>query len=170
MKDRLLKFLTREQLSSARFAEIIGVQPSGISHILSGRNKPGFDFIQKILENYPALNAEWLIMGRGNMFKQEIQGDLFSQSHSGLPLDMEKREHPGENRGGFTGPGREQREPDADVLHQSDTNVITGRKSEDYKSNLSSGINVTDVIKDRIIDKIVIFYSDRTFSEYSPGN
>jgi transcriptional regulator with XRE-family HTH domain len=165
MKDRLLKFLTREQLSSARFAEIIGVQPSGISHILSGRNKPGFDFIQKILENYPALNAEWLIMGRGNMFKQEIQGDLFSQSHPGLPGNMDKMTHPDENPGGLTGPGRE-----PDDIQRSDTNVISGRESESYKSNLTPENSVTVVNKGRIIDKIVIFYSDRTFSEYSPGN
>ena len=78
MKDRLLKFLNKEQLSSARFAEVIGVQPSSISHILSGRNNPGFDFIHKILTNYPSINAEWLITGKGAMLKEDNrQGNLF---------------------------------------------------------------------------------------------
>ncbi|NLA48821.1 MAG: helix-turn-helix transcriptional regulator, partial [Bacteroidales bacterium] len=40
MKERILEFLKSENKTSAQFAEEIGVQPSGISHILSGRNKP----------------------------------------------------------------------------------------------------------------------------------
>ena len=46
MKSRLQQFLEVEQLSPARLSEIMGIQRSGLSHILSGRNKPGFDFIQ----------------------------------------------------------------------------------------------------------------------------
>jgi transcriptional regulator with XRE-family HTH domain len=167
MKDRLLKFLTREQLSSARFAEIIGVQPSGISHILSGRNKPGFDFIQKILENYPSLNAEWLIMGRGSMFKPETQGDLFSQGDSGYsksPESTDKMIHTDDGSSGI-----KETFNDSDAREQPDTNVIKGGESESYSSKSSSKNSVTNVIRDNVIEKIVIFYSDRTFSEYSPG-
>jgi transcriptional regulator with XRE-family HTH domain len=117
MKDRLLKFLNKEQLSHARFAEIIGVQPSSISHILSGRNNPGFEFIQKILTNYPQLNAEWLILGKGNMFRQSesMQGVLFhdkkheySMPDPGSPPDKDSKGHftdtyvnPGESVGDY---------------------------------------------------------------------
>lgn len=167
MKDRLLKFLTRERLSSARFAEIIGVQPSGISHILSGRNKPGFDFIQKILENYPSLNAEWLIMGRGSMFKPEIQGDLFSTGEPGfskLHKSTDKMIHPDDGSSGIT-----ETVKNSDARERPDTNVIQGSESEAYNSKLSSGNSVTNVMQGNVIEKIVIFYSDKTFSEYSPG-
>jgi len=68
IKDRILKFLTRQKLSSSKFADIIGVQRSSISHILSGRNKPSLDFLQKILSNFPTLNSDWLIVGKGEMF------------------------------------------------------------------------------------------------------
>ena len=34
MKDRLEKFIKTEGLTPSRFAEIMGVQPSSISHIL----------------------------------------------------------------------------------------------------------------------------------------
>ena len=49
MRTRLQQFLQAENLSPSRFADQIGIQRSGMSHILSGRNKPGFDFIEKIL-------------------------------------------------------------------------------------------------------------------------
>ena len=70
MKERLTQFLQSEQLSPARFADILGVQRSGISHILSGRNKPGFDLIEKIVTKFPDISAEWLITGKGNVYKE----------------------------------------------------------------------------------------------------
>ena len=74
MKERLLQFLKAENKSSAQFAEEIGVQPSGISHILAGRNKPSLDFILKMLEKYKFLSVEWLLFGKGSMYKEtEIQ-------------------------------------------------------------------------------------------------
>ena len=163
MKERLLKFLNNEQLSSARFADIIGVQPSSISHILSGRNKPGFDFIQKILTSYPSLNAEWLIMGKGNMLKSEnIQGDLFPGEYygTGNPLRTDKKiagEEPEDNQAG-TGAKE----------YDNDTYVNKLKSGDDYNSELSVPEKVTNVNKERFIQKIVIFYSDKSFSEYSP--
>lgn len=53
-------------LTSSKFADEIGVQRSGISHILSGRNNPSLDLIQKILNRWPEINPDWLITGKGN--------------------------------------------------------------------------------------------------------
>jgi transcriptional regulator with XRE-family HTH domain len=69
MKDRLLQFIKKEKLSSSDLAEKIGVQPSTISHILSGRNNPSYEFIENFLKIFPSVNAEWLIMGKGDMYK-----------------------------------------------------------------------------------------------------
>ena len=66
---RLQSFIKYLGLNNTRFADEINVQRSGISHILSGRNKPGLDFIYKIFSSYPDLNPDWLIMGRGEMIK-----------------------------------------------------------------------------------------------------
>ncbi|MBR5857013.1 MAG: helix-turn-helix transcriptional regulator [Bacteroidales bacterium] len=70
MNNRLQQFLDLENLSPARLADMLGVQRSGVSHILSGRNKPGFDFIQKLLIKFPSLNAEWFLTGRGKPYKE----------------------------------------------------------------------------------------------------
>lgn len=69
MKDRLEKFIKTEGLTPSRFAEIMGVQPSSISHILGGRNKPSFDFIEKMLQRFPKLNPDWLLLGKGNIYR-----------------------------------------------------------------------------------------------------
>ena len=60
MKEKLQQLMKSEGLTSSRMAEILGIQPSGISHILAGRNKPGFDLLQKILRRFPRVNPDWL--------------------------------------------------------------------------------------------------------------
>jgi len=77
MKDRLLEFLRKENKSSAQLAEEIGVQASGISHILSGRNNPSLDFILKMLEKYQFLSSDWLLFGKGSMYKEPRMQSLF---------------------------------------------------------------------------------------------
>lgn len=79
MNERLLRFLEAENISQAQFADSIGVARASISHIVSGRNKPGFDFIERTARRYPALNIEWLITGKGKMYSsQEEEESLFS--------------------------------------------------------------------------------------------
>ena len=68
MNKRLQQFLAAENISQAQFADTIGVARASISHILAGRNKPGFDFIESTARHFPALNLEWLITGRGRMY------------------------------------------------------------------------------------------------------
>ena len=78
IKDRILKIISSEALTSSAFADSIGVQRSSISHIVSGRNKPSLDFLQKIIANYPKYSVEWLIMGSGDIQTEPIQDGLFN--------------------------------------------------------------------------------------------
>jgi transcriptional regulator with XRE-family HTH domain len=77
MKERLLEFLKNENKSSAQLADEIGVQASGISHILSGRNNPSLDFVLKMLEKYQFLSTDWLLFGKGSMYKEAKMPNLF---------------------------------------------------------------------------------------------
>jgi len=74
LDKRLILLIERFGLNNAQFADAIDVQRSSISHILSGRNKPSFDFLHKIFIKFPEINADWLIMGRGNMFDKTPGG------------------------------------------------------------------------------------------------
>lgn len=77
MKDRIIKFMKSENLSASQLADDIGVQRSGISHILSGRNNPSLEFIQRILHRYPNLNPDWMLMNKGSMYRSTPQPGLF---------------------------------------------------------------------------------------------
>lgn len=69
MNQRLQQFLAAENISQAQLADSLGVARANISHIISGRNKPGFDFLESISLRYPSLNLDWLVTGRGKMYR-----------------------------------------------------------------------------------------------------
>lgn len=143
MKERILEFLKRENKTSAQFAEEIHVQPSGISHILSGRNKPSLDFVVKMLERYPFLSTEWLMFGKGSMYKEPKMADLFTDIEmlqTVKPKDISQEIH--------------------DKLPSEST------KGKDIKETNSekSQTDPSDVIK------IVWFYTDSSFEEFYPRN
>ena len=75
MHTRLKNWMDNKGVKPSVFADKIGVNRATISHILSGRNKPSIDFLEKLLHVYPELNANWLITGIGYMQtkKQEKQ-------------------------------------------------------------------------------------------------
>jgi transcriptional regulator with XRE-family HTH domain len=64
IQERLHMILKMHNLSPSAFADKLGVQRSNISHVLSGRNKPSLDFLEKIIIQFPRVNAHWLISGQ----------------------------------------------------------------------------------------------------------
>jgi len=145
MKDRLQQFLNMEQLSPARLSDIIGIQRSGMSHILSGRNKPSFDFIQKLILKFPSLSSDWLITGKGKMYKDAntsvLQNSIFSETvhkTDNTPKPIEILQH-------------------TDEIHHSEPSEISIKQS----------IPVVDSKKKRLI-KMILVYSDGTFNDFIP--
>jgi transcriptional regulator with XRE-family HTH domain len=72
MTDRFKSLLEQLQLSPSEFADRIGVQRSSISHIISGRNKPSIDFLEKILNIFPEVDINWLITGKASSLKTSV--------------------------------------------------------------------------------------------------
>jgi transcriptional regulator with XRE-family HTH domain len=146
MRERLLKFLELENLTSAKFADDIGVQRSSISHILSGRNNPSYDFIQKILQKYKSLNPEWLILGTGSMTKPITQGELF-----------EKDSH-------------ELNESINDESAEKKVNSEINNLDEKNIKKINTITNRTNIIdnleKNKNIEKIILLFKDKTFDIY----
>ena len=165
MQNRLQQFLDRKNLSPARFAGIVGVQRSGVSHILSGRNNPSLDFISKILENFPDLNSEWFITGKGEMFKEEStpkitqpetpQKNLFETSKSVKDADIPEYEVQYEVR------------KITEVVENPEKNNLIEKQPAVQPQN-SNIIN--NPIDKKDIERIVIFYKSGTFKEYMPEN
>lgn len=89
MQDRLKLIMQREGLSATEFAESIGVQPSAISHLISGRNKPSFDFLSSLFEVYPNINPRWVVLGTGGMYYEEVEEVESSESADQMSLYQE---------------------------------------------------------------------------------
>lgn len=147
MKERILAFLQSENKSYAQFAEEIGVQPSGISHILSGRNNPSLDFVVKMLHKYTFLSAEWLLFGQGAMYKYASQPTLFdTEPPAVIPEGQSFSVSPEVDNGAAGPPG--------------------GQEG-------ASGIEFREEIKPEEMQKrltrVLMFYSDKTFTEYRPS-
>lgn len=68
MVERINLLLKAKNITAKQFAEEIGIQPSGMSHILSGRNNPSLDFVMKVVKRWPEINIHWLMFGKGEMF------------------------------------------------------------------------------------------------------
>ena len=142
MKDRLKQLLQHLDMSAAEFADSIGVQRSSISHILSGRNNPGLEYIQKILRSYPQVNPDWLVTGNGNMTRESSDGSM-QEEVSWMPRKSRN------------------------LFSQEDVNVI--QQKAEKKPAEEKKTPGKESLAEPYLEKIVLFYSDGTFREYHPG-
>jgi len=71
MHIRIKKWIECKELKPSSFADLIGVNRATISHVLSGRNKPSIDFLDKMIRAFPDLNSNWIVSGDGFMYKSD---------------------------------------------------------------------------------------------------
>jgi len=132
MLERILELLRQRNLTPSQFADEIGIQRSGMSHLISGRNKPSLEFVMKVMQRYPDVKADWLLYGTKDP-GAEAEDDIV-----GAPK------------------------------------LATATLFDDTVSQENSSVNKAPRIvrkekPERRIEKIVIFFDDRTFREYEPG-
>ena len=91
MKDRIAHIIRAQNLTAAEFALRLGIQPSNVSHLLSGRNNPSLDFIKKLKETFPEYALDWIVMGVGPMTVSEPYVRIpTEESPSSFPSQEEK--------------------------------------------------------------------------------
>lgn len=73
IEKRLQLIMASNRLNATSFADKIGVQRSNLSHILNGRNKPGYDFLLKVVQAFPNVSTHWLITGEEAQSTNETQ-------------------------------------------------------------------------------------------------
>lgn len=166
MNERIQLILKTKNISASKFADEIGVQRSSISHILSGRNNPSLDFIQKILKRFPDISPDWILTGKGSMY---MEADLFTTIEEPKPAKIvtnEVFEYPLdpelEEKVTLTDENKEISVPKSVKPSQPKT-VTKIKETEESKS--------PDIIMKPIgkkIERIIIFYSDKSCIEYIP--
>jgi transcriptional regulator with XRE-family HTH domain len=139
-----MELLNTEGLSASKFADIIGVQRSSMSHILSGRNNPSLDFIQKVMRSFPHVSGDWLISGRGELTKNQASASLFQEAIN----DETSTPYPTSQPPKLKKDVAENAQNKPDQIPELDMSAFMSGKK---------------------IEKVVVFYTDKTFREYNPG-
>lgn len=172
MREKLLNLMKEENLTSSRLAELLGIQPSGISHILKGRNNPSLDFIQKILRRFPQVNPDWLILGEGEMYRQQSETDSAQQGRS---QENERELEASAKLGAASG------SPElfgGDVKSVEEENNQTQReKSKNIISEAGGTTQQATAIANTFggparskVRRVIVLFEDRTFESYEVSN
>ena len=150
MREKLTILMKSEQLTMTKFAELLGIQPSGISHILSGRNNASLDMVKKVLRRFPQINPDWLLLDKDEMYRTERP----NQS-SELPLGG------GENLSAATSSDATSpniSESSTLSSHQPSVQQATQTTTQDVLTSLS--VNPTRV------KRVILLLDDHTFESY----
>lgn len=68
--QRIATLIESLGMKTADFADKVGIQKSAVSHLIGGRNNPSFEVIGSMLQAFPELNPDWLILGKGDMWRK----------------------------------------------------------------------------------------------------
>lgn len=143
MHNRLKQFLAAENITQAQFADRIRIGKANVSHVLAGRNKPGYDFISAIMTGFPELNLNWLFFGTGKMYTNPAvsaaSDEQLSPSHTAYEPDL------------FSANCNEE--------HEAPVNFEPSIEID------KSGNITQEAIKQRVVSKIIILFDDGTYQE-----
>ncbi len=189
MREKLLDLMKSEGLKPSQLAELLGVNPAGISHILAGRNKPGFDLLQKILRRFPQINPDWLLLDSQQMYRTE-NGRRSPDANEGRTPDAASDPERGTPVSGsglfgglFAGSGMPASRnsagplPDggrADSRRGDGMSGIQGNgpdggpqhaSGENPECRIQNGVRAGERVP---VTRVVICYADGTFESYAP--
>lgn len=176
MLERINLILKSRNLNAAQFADEIGVQRSSVSHILTGRNNASLDFLLKVLARYPEIDTDWLLTGKGVMVRSSVTSPtnkketkngeatnaLSNTTSKEIPMDLFRQ--PIDIMNDIKEIDIEKNDPVRVVDNQTQPSI----KPEEQQKKPDEMVN--KATSARQIEKIVIFYSDKTFTDYKPEN
>ena len=193
MNRRFQTILDLENLSPAQLADRLGVQRSGISHILSGRNKPSFELLQRVVQSFPEISAEWLITGNGKPLKEQNQAAASGATSSATSSAANSRSSSttpsispsttsGSNNSSTSGTISGATPPFEGLFNSSEaatepqipaqTSDIEGIEDEisDFQPLQSSifDANPANDREKRALKRVILIYNDNTFEELLP--
>lgn len=174
MKDRIAHIIRAKNLKASDFAAMLGIQPSAVSHILAGRNKPSLEFVKKIKETFPEYNLDWIIFGTGPMTTSEpfLDASKTQGSRASEPsLDVA---HPTGSRAGDpffdtpSSPSSRAGEPMDALFGTPPSFDRTPPQVSPLDPDDPLDFMETDLPLSPNIKSIVVFYSDGTFESFQP--
>jgi transcriptional regulator with XRE-family HTH domain len=160
LAEKIELIIKRKQLSSSQFADILGIPRSSISHILSGRNKPSLDVVQKILTAFPEISAEELLFEDRSL---QVATAVKTQMASNPPMPTL-----------FDSPAPSPSESIKNNLPEPTIVRSNLRRNRQEAKNVNL-LNENSIAPQTFaphltkhIERVIIFYSDGSFSESKP--
>lgn len=172
MNERLGQFMREENITAAKLAEILQIQPSSISHLLSGRNKPNFDFIARILRMFSELSPDWLINGDGSMYRNQNGSTVTNEERSENLVTNHNQIRLTNEIEGVTSNTNVTQSDLFTTPKQEEERLISTKNlpivniEEKHTDNVAEN-NVNQLYKPSEVEKIIVFYEDQTFSIYN---
>ena len=147
MREKLQILMNSENLTGSKLAEYLGIQPSSISHILGGRNKPSLDFVQKILQRYPRINPDWLLLDSEEMYRPHT-----SQPAAAAQLPFDNNDvAPDADITPAVPVATQPAQPTTPTTTNDEVNVFMGAMAATNRGN---------------VKRVIILFDDHTFESY----
>lgn len=190
--ERIAEIIKMENLTNSQFAQLIGIQPSAVTHLLSGRNAPSLQVIQKILDTFRGISPEWFVSGIGDMYRkspEQIENKIdttkkqpsYPYQQSLFPeIPIPPQEYGKENEINTNDEGRENfvddsRYEQAPIQRQDDYQRSGMYNNPPQQPMMNTPVQPQEEKREkpeptpvapRIVKKIIVFYSDNTYEEY----
>lgn len=172
MKERIEKILQDKKMTQAEFADLIGVNRSSITHIMTGRNKSSDTVVARTLLIFPDINPNWLSSGEGEVYLEHVHipTKVISYNNNELkeknPLPHFDADIPeNKNQAGHL----EQKDSHSGAnIQDSLKNTPAISKSPEDIPAIKHEEKLPVSANGKKIRKIVFFYTDKTFEEYYP--
>jgi hypothetical protein len=89
LEIRILEVFNQSGLSRLEFSQKLNISNAVLSHLSSGRNKASMDLVISILQQFPEINPEWLVLGYGEM-KRDNNDLVIQQLKNKLITEINK--------------------------------------------------------------------------------
>lgn len=80
--QRIRKIIDSKKISDKKFSEQIGIPQTTLSNLFIRGNEPNVTIVAAILRRYDDINSEWLVLGKGIMFKENFTESNFISGHN----------------------------------------------------------------------------------------
>lgn len=145
MKSKLEYLLQSENLTATSLARLLEIQPSGLSHILSGRNKPSFDLVVKILRAFPKINPDWLLLDSSQIYRDAIGDEVLVDSPTSEIVSSRD-----------------------ELPFAANENIEISQPQEEQKNEKSVNFvgAISGLSSPKKVERIIVLYDDSTFDSY----
>ncbi len=175
-KERIEYIILEKQLTDGDFCAKAGISAATLSHIKSGRSKPSLTILRGVVEGFPDLNPEWVLLGRGEMYSASTPSAGGGQESEAVGL-AEQQEADG-NIGLFAGVNDMFAPPAAQQpLRQSERthSGMSVQRQQMAERMEQARVNVAEVVREtlaqtqkpqRKIVEVRIFFDDGTYETF----